>query len=239
MLQDNLVDAWSLNNTLTGIKGNTLTNNNGVTFPAGLVYPKAANFVRASSQSLSLADNPAISFGVGVDMTVIAWVKAATLPASFLSIAGQDDYGTGSRAWNMSFNGTGGLVLQTFSGAGALASPTATTFGAISAGVWYMVAVNFDHVAGKCGISVNGGVFDQASQTDLRDSTAPFRIGSLTNNGVGSAEFWDGIIGPVYFWKRVLSAGEITTLYNGGAGFRFPTGHRNSGQLLNGLSIHG
>ena len=51
-----------------------------------------------------------------------------------------------------------------------------------------------------------------------RDSTGAFYIG----NSADTFSAFDGVIDEVGLWSKVLSATEITDLYNSGAGFAYP-----------------
>ena len=58
----------------------------------------------------------------------------------------------------------------------------------------------------------------------IHDSSAPFELGDY-NSG---SEF-DGLIDECGIWSRVLTAGEITDLYNSGAGLPYDAGGGGGG----------
>ena len=60
----------------------------------------------------------------------------------------------------------------------------------------------------------------------MRDSTNPFAIGVWT--GAFPSGNMDGLIDEVGFWKRTLTSGERTQLYNSGNGLAYPFSSGNS-----------
>jgi hypothetical protein len=80
------------------------------------------------------------------------------------------------------------------------------------------VAVWHDAVADTLNIQVNDGTVDfMATGGALQSANvAPLDIGR--RSGTSSNIYWDGRIDQVMFWKRVLTSGERTQLYNSGSG---------------------
>jgi hypothetical protein len=64
----------------------------------------------------------------------------------------------------------------------------------------------------------NGTPVTTAKTITIQDGNGAFQIGGAN----GAAEFFDGRIRRVGFWKnRILSAGDQTSLYNGGSGLDY------------------
>lgn len=96
--------------------------------------------------------------------------------------------------------------------ANALGSPAITT--------WYFIACWKDHVGQTINIQVNNGTVNStAFAAAVTDGTSAFEIGA----GAG-AEFWDGLVDELTFWKGGFpTAAERTQIYNGGAGVDLAT----------------
>lgn len=197
---------------------NDLTDNNTVTQATGKIGD-AAQFTSANSEWLSIADNADLSTG-DIDFSFTAWVYLDTLGAQ--SPAGKGD--SGQFEWKSIVADTAGdklaeMLILSPSGS-SLGQAKATTFGALSTATWYFFYGYHDAAANEVDISVNNGTIDTAATTGApTDGTGGFAIGA--DRGAG-ADFWNGRIDSVSFWKRVLTSQEVTDLYNGGSGFDYP-----------------
>jgi hypothetical protein len=93
----------------------------------------------------------------------------------------------------------------------------ANTLGSPSLSTWYFVVCWHNQAAATINICVNDGAVDSAARTAaISDTAAGFIIGADGFNTTNAPV--DGRIDEVGFWKRVLSAAEITELYNSGSG---------------------
>ncbi len=95
-------------------------------------------------------------------------------------------------------------------------------------GVKRMITITYD--GSNVNVYLNGS--GSADITSAYSSGAAYqatnyvRIGCLNMVGVDS-NFGDKVLSKLGFWSRVLTSGEITTLYNAGAGLlysQFPSG---------------
>jgi methyl coenzyme M reductase beta subunit len=86
---------------------------------------------------------------------------------------------------------------------------------AITAGVWYFVAVTFDPLldSGKMVLYKNGAPVSTATSVPTPVSSTNTSIGKW-----GGGYLFNGAIDNVMLFNRALTADEIATLYNGGAG---------------------
>jgi hypothetical protein len=212
-LLNSLVAYWKLEDLSDSAGANTLTNNNTTTFAAGKVG-NAANMVRASVQSLSVADNAALSTG-NVDYTVAGWVKFTSLQAENPIVA----KGTSSTTLEFELYGTlTRIVCEWYvaSGGSNVKTVSADNFGAISTGTWYFFAMWHDSTAGTINVSVNAGTPNSAAASGGWDGTAAFALGG---RGVVTL---DGMLDEVGVWKRLLTNAELTRLYNSGNGITHP-----------------
>lgn len=188
---------------------NDLTDNNSVGSATGIINNGAA-FVAASTQFLNVVSNSNLQGG-DVDLTVTCWVKL-TSKSSNQCVVGKRDaleyeirYGNGSDNFNFFYGDAGGAV-------------SASTFGSPSTGTWYFIVAWHDATAHTVNICVNDGPVDSVSDAGfgLNAHNGDFRIGSESGGN-----FLDGNVDEVGFWKRLLTSGERTSLYNGGAGLPY------------------
>jgi hypothetical protein len=209
-----LISHWKLNEA-SGTRvdshgSNDLTDNNTVTQNPGKIGD-AAQFTRANSEHLDIADNAALSFGDD-PMSIVFWVYMDSKPGGLMGMVAKNvsEYYTDWRDTTDRFR---------FGAAGTIVS--ADTFGAPSTATWYMIYVYHDPTADEIGISVNDGTVDTAATSSgITDGTDDFNIGSVQ----GTSDYWDGRIDSVSIWDKVLASSEVTDLYNAGAGFDYPFG---------------
>ena len=84
-------------------------------------------------------------------------------------------------------------------------------------GYWYFIHVFFDITNSLIGIQVNNGVAQTAAVTSINASNSEFRIGQYNN-----ARYMNGKLWQVCKWNRLLTALELSNLYNGGNGILYP-----------------
>lgn len=215
-LLTNLISYWKMDEASgdrvdATAAANTLTDNNTVTSTTGIIN-NSALFTFANSESLSHVDNASLSTG-DIDFTFCGWFKFTTNPgASYPGLitknnAGDIDYYLALHASQSRFN------FGTVSG-----DIDATTFGAISTGTWYFVCAWHDATANTVSIQVNAGTVDSAATSGpATDTAGAFEIGHWSTYGT----YLDGTVDEVGFWKRTLTSGERTLLYNSGAGYPY------------------
>lgn len=221
-LLTSLVAYWKLEEAsgtrvdATG-RGNDLTDNNTVTQATGIVG-NAAQFTAANSEYLSHADNADLSTG-NVDFTVAAWVYLDSKPASVMGFVTKGSGGSTTNAeYSLQYlNTSDRFRLVVFDGGSNAGAAVANNLGSPSTSTWYFVVAWHDSVADTVNIQVNNGTVNSSAYTfGSWDSTEPLWIGR------SSSGYQNGRIDAVGFWKRVLTAGERTSLYNGGAGLQYP-----------------
>jgi hypothetical protein len=193
-----------------------MTDNNTVTSATGKVG-NAASFASASSEYLSVADNTDLSTG-DVDFTLAGWFYLTTKAASMDLVT---KWGaSGNFEYILTYDVTADRFAFFVSANGTTtAFVLADTFGSPSAGTWYFVVCYHDASGNLIGISVNNGAFNTtAHTTGVFNSTAPFQLGGRSV----SPQYLNGRADAVGFWKKKLSAAEITELFNAGAGREYP-----------------
>lgn len=179
----------------------------------GLRYPNiAAQFVAASSQSATIADNASLSMGAGVRMSVAAWVNQTTLQTQAFLEKGAGLGTPATLEYGLFYSvGSSRISLRVSTGA-ASTTAQANTFGVPVAGVWTFVVATYD--GANIGMSVNAGVIDNtAFSADIQDSTQNFSLGGDT--------FLNGLLDCVGFWKVALATAQLAKLYKGGVGMAY------------------
>jgi len=223
----NLISYWPLNESSNGSapvtradahNGNDLTDNDNKPSGTGLVYSLAADFPTAGA--LIHTDNAPLSMG-NIDFTFAAWANLSDKTANRFILSKGNILGGGSEyrlyydqptnRFTMSVNGSLANGDGSLARADGLGSPSVDT--------WYFVVGWYDSTANLTRICVNDGTVTdgQAQSLGAVDGDGIFAVGYA----LGVDEFWLGQIGPVMVWKRLLTSGEITTLYNGGAGLTY------------------
>lgn len=218
-LQTALGSFWSLNNTLADSTGNVtdLTNNNAATFVStpgsGFnAVAQVANFVNSSSQYLSHANATGLNI-VGVDFSLQAWVYPTGNSQTVLS---KYSGGFGNVEFLLTYNfGTG--PSNPF--AATVGNYSAITTSNRTASAWHHCVLTFNFTTKATILYVDDGVAASSTGSGTGPGgTSQFNIGA--NGSPGS--YFSGNIALVGIWRnRVLSAGDVTALYNGGAGLSY------------------
>jgi hypothetical protein len=215
-----LVAYWSLDeasgNAIDAHAANDLTDTNTVGTATGKVAD-ARDFETSATEYFTLADNADMSLAGDTAFTVALWWKAETDPVSggkalFAKSAGDDAsaeyaayFATGSP--NISFRvGNGSSSAQVLS---------AESYGAIDNTNWHFGVFTHDPVANLLKIRIDDGTPTTAAWSGgTQDGANAFQLGAYTAWGVA----WDGLLDEVGFWKKALTSGEETWLYNSGNG---------------------
>jgi hypothetical protein len=190
---------------------NTLTDNNTVTQADGKVG-KVAQFTRANSEYLSRTDNASLSTG-DTSFTFSLWAYFDTKATNFYLLAKD---ASGARDYYIFYTtGTDRLSFGVFFTDTTSAIATASSFGNVPTATWLHIVGWHDASGDTVNIKVNNGTTDSAATANKtpNDSATEFRIGASAF--VGAENYFNGRIGRVRFWKRLLTTQEITDLYLG------------------------
>jgi hypothetical protein len=232
-LVDNLVSYWKMDeasgNRADSHGSNTLVDNDTVGSDTGKIGTYAANFVATNTEWLEIADasQTGLDFN-GSSFSFSLWVYHTSQPASGDEHLYFSKWHASTPAYFCSYHNNGGVPrfqLQCYDTGTpteniAFLSPNQT----LSNNTWYHIVVTFDPAStGTATFYVNGvsiGSDDNASWSGtMNNSAGGFAIGALTGGG---SRYMDGRIDEVGVWNRVLTADEVTSLYNSGNGLAYP-----------------
>jgi RHS repeat-associated protein len=210
-LLSNIVSYWkfdeSSGNASDATGTNALTNQGSATFGTGKINNAAQ--LNGTSQYFSVTDNSTLH---PAQFTIAAWFKSSSFAAG-QPIIEKDYNGTWSQPYlsfmiridsasSIEYGLSNGTTYTNSSYAGAT----------LSTGTWYHVAETYDGATVR--LYLNGSQVDSfAYSSAVGYSTGNFNVG---HNAGG--QFFNGSIDEAGLWSRALSAGEITELYNSGAG---------------------
>lgn len=187
---------------------------------AGNPYPNiGAQFVAASTQRLTIADNASLSLGADTDYTWALWVQFTTLGAD-RGIVSKYNNGAGSTIEHLIRFVIGAGRIDVNIGNGTTSTNVlANNFGAPTVNTWLFLVAQHDSTADTIGVSVNNGTFNTAAWANgTQDTAHTLTLGAQTSGAVSP---FDGLLDSVGFWKRVLTAAEIAALYKGGVGMAY------------------
>lgn len=219
-LNTSLVAYWKMDEASSATRvdssgnGQDLANNSNVAQAAGKIS-NSADFAPADLDYLSRADSSVLSTG-NIDYSFNFWIFLDDKGGNRDIIA---KWGAaGQREYLIRYNNTSDRIdfLISNDGTATGATITANNFGSPPLTTWFMVTCWHDSVNNVLGIAVNDGTPDTTAYSGGSiDGTSEFDIG---NRIPTSSNYWDGRVDEVGMWKKVLSAGEITELYNAASG---------------------
>lgn len=217
-LSDNLVAYYKLDeasgNAVDALGANDLTETSGSIGTTTGKINGARACAGGDTEYFERTDNATFSTG-DIDFSFQVWVNATSLvsfPVVFRKGAnGARDYilyidtsDSNKPAWEVSSNGASGTTVKWGTG--------------LTTSTWYHIVCWHDAAANQIGIAVNAGTAVTSSHsTGVQDGAGTFQLGAGSDQGL----YWDGLIDEFGMWKRVLSSGERTSLYNGGSGLPY------------------
>ena len=229
-LTNGLVAYWPLNEasgTRSDLHSNSLdlTDNNTVGQGTGNVYANAADFEETNSEYLTRSSTDLLQ---PLSFTISMWIKPEDLTGPVTPLLSKHDSMESEQSYllyyypptnklywaiyeNDGAGGPGGSVPQANTGS----SP-------MSSGSWYHIVVTCDD-QNQSQLILNDGTPFTASLTDsMYQSSSVFSFGAYYSGGAPVASsYFDGLMEAVSFYNRVLTAAEITSLYNSGAGLEY------------------
>jgi hypothetical protein len=191
------------------VGGVTLTDNNTVASGTGHVQATAARFVAANSEYFSNAE---LSFG-DANYSWALWMNVDVIVNNgSLLIKGISDLAEYILAVSLIDATRYTLLWRTRAQADQSAS------GILFRNAWHLIVVAHDATNNQLYISVDG-----VAPVPVATAGSPAASAQLFTMGTMFATFfYDGFIEQVGRWSRVLTAADITSLWNGGTGRTYP-----------------
>jgi hypothetical protein len=177
-------------------------------------YDNAASF-NGTNQFLSIANNSSLTV-TGTSFTYAFWANTPnTSNGMVISKTIEGD----AREFQIGLNTGGSAQFRLFpDGTFANSRVISSSASSFSANSWNFFACRYDSSAATIGISINGGAFTSLGSIPAitQTNTNPLNFGVFVNTSGGFN--YTGQLASVGFWKRALTASEVTALFNNGAG---------------------
>ncbi len=94
-----------------------------------------------------------------------------------------------------------------------------TSTGTVTNGTFAFICATYDSATGAWQIYINGSLDNSGTNSQTQSFT---HNGLIGEDGTVTHNFFSGTLDEVALWSRVLTSGEITSLYNSGTGFQYP-----------------
>jgi hypothetical protein len=210
-IKSKFVAVWELDETsgttfadATG-NGNTMTSHNSPTVGATGKIGKCVTLASASSKYLDCPYNAAFN---SASYSVIAWIKR-TANGNYQIIFAHDDSGIGW-AFYMSSTGQIRVVHQFVADVGTTATITDAN--------WHHVVLTYG--SGTAKIYIDGSLSATLSLGAFNTpSTSKELIGA--NNSASPQGFFNDSVDQIGYANSILTASDVTLIYNGGSGLAF------------------
>ncbi len=183
----------SLKNSVTG---NNASNTNTVTAGTGQI-DGCGSFASASSQKLASADSDSLTA-----VTISAWIKATTLPASYNCPGGYDSTSNN----NVILVKSNGKLAMFINATGSVSYDGSGTH-TVSTGTWYLLHLVYSSSVGLI------GYYDGSSDaTAAANGNANFGSGiqPTIGNQASVSRFWNGLIDEFHTSNVARSQDWIT-----------------------------
>jgi len=204
----NLVSSWSMDET-SGTRAdshgsNDLTDNNTVSYATGVIS-NAANFISANSENLSSSTQPVTGAGA---RAAEFWFKTSSTADQALTSYGQNANG---QWWRIRIEN--GVIYQRVTNGAKSWSNTWND------GNWHHLVMQVDanSTIDDVVLYIDGTLQSSSGATTtqaINTGTGDLYFGREASGSIG----YDGDIDECRYWNRVLTADEITWLYNSGSG---------------------
>lgn len=219
-----LVAYWALDEAsgtradATGRGNSFATVNNAPGNTTGKVG-SAIQLTSASSQWLKAASTADLTIGDN-DCTIALWVCLDSKSGQRTFLSKWSDNTTADQEYTVQYVDSTNRFR--FWIGGFSKSVDATTLGSPSLSTWYFIVAQHDAANDLIKIGVNAGTLDTAATAGVAPTSHSMDLGLGSQKAQVSANQMDGRIDEVGIWKRLLTSGEITALYNAGAGRTYP-----------------
>lgn len=175
---------------------------------------QAANFVLASSQYADIPSNAGFVISPGEDLTIAGWFKPIG-GGSHNNERILAKWDTNPNIEYMVFCNAGGNLLNFIVFTTAFGFATASPVTTYTDDAWNFFVARWDHTAGAISLTVNNDTANTSTIAGIAGiHTSGTRVTMATDDTF--AAFYNGDIGPIGVWKRLLTPAEETAFYNGG-----------------------
>jgi hypothetical protein len=197
----------------TDIHGSiTMVDNNTVTSATG-IQGNAALFTAANLEYLNAGTGTALR-PRDQDWCCWGWVYGTTFPATFPTIFSACS--AGAVGYSLLYNHSSARFEFYVNSTVANYYAQASTFGAPSATTWYFIYAEYNDATNTIGISINDGTKDTASGPGASINTGDYNV--LFGAHWSAGRYWNGRIDEFGVSNRLMTADEVTFLYNSGSG---------------------
>lgn len=207
----NLYDHWSFDGTMNGVNGRVFSNASTVYGP-GLVTPLALELDgTAATVARCLSSAPDLQMSTSY-VCGVAWTNFDVVAGAPVIVSKRNT--VGSSGFSIPLNAARYRLI--------IGATNITEATAMLANTWHMVAFNVigDAVSNAL-VSIDDGTVNASGvAASAAPQVNPLTIGQLANL---TGAIMDGRISGLTIWQnRQLSLADISYLYNGGAGRRYP-----------------
>ncbi|MBS1823992.1 MAG: hypothetical protein JST93_01605, partial [Acidobacteria bacterium] len=226
-LNSGLVSYWkedASGSHSDSVGGNTGTVTGAVSYTASGKLGGAYSYNAAGSQSDGLVSAAVTGLSSWTSGSMSAWIKVTVYSSgNKLTVMQIPENGGYGHLWLSIIPGT--RKVQFVAGTGtADAGLDGTT--ALADNTWYHVVAVWNKTAKTTSLYVNGQLEGTRSIPNFGAQESRLVWGA-GYNGFGTR----GTIDEVGLWNRVLTAGEVASLYNGGAGQAYPFSAASTGTI--------
>ena len=213
----------------SSVNGRNLVARGNASFVAG----KVNNAVDVDGTDDYLDGGDILDFDNNQSWSVSCWFNLATISRSSGLVTKYDD--TNDKGWGV-YVSSDNRIRVFMNSSASNGFQRRTTSVVVSVSTWYHLVVTYNGATGAQQIFINNS--NQALTSELTNLSAStltaisFNLGSFNDGHFADA---DGLIDEVGIWSKVLSAQEITDLYNGGDGQTMIEGGESNIKSINGL----
>lgn len=209
-------------NVASGTRADASANGMDLTDTSANISSTASGIIgRAADASgvngqLNHADNAIFQVGGNQDFTIQVWVNRQSSSATFSPFLCKGAYDPNTTEYYLAFEGAAKPQFAVSNGSTGATAVWGTTLADNS---WHHVIAWYDHNAQTINLVVDNGTVVTTSWTGGTRTTSG-AVFSLFSSST-PASYYTKQIDEVCMWKRVLTSGEITSLYNSGAGLDY------------------
>ncbi len=196
---------------------------------APAIATSAAHFAAASSQYATQSSTP-YEIGAAQSLSLVCWVNPDSHSGNNRIVGKWHSSASGSDEWLLQVNAAGTQFEWIVVGVGSAFNILDATEG-VSNGAWQFIYCQYTPIINGQGISINNGTLHVMNTSSVVQTIGGEPV-ALASDADTPAHFFDGALDALGVWSRVLTAGEISSIYNGGAGINF---NGVTGSLLTGL----